>query len=389
MDFMLKKRPEPLPLIRKPIRELRRLSPQTELQRGDVLRPIPPDVRELKRRIAGALPNVKMAVEIFCKSLEGQRPLIVTHKNADADAIVAAEALRLQKFPGADIAIYGTPDPVATQIIQHFSIPVRKAGETDFHDYAGVIVVDTDAADMVPKFPEGVPLLAIFNHRSESPYGALVADCLNIKEPRFASTAEIIAHYFPPRTRDVALMLAVGIFSDTDGLREAGGETEKIFGRLLGDFAITRKMVSRLSGDKFTKAECKAIDETLTNPKRLRVNNITVAFVTHRIDDRRHLKALSQKLLRKGGCDFAAAMAEKRNNRGRTLISLKCRESSPLDCSQMMYYLVSRLTGGYGGKKTAAAGAVNAGKKEARAMIEKYVKTNFDSTKGPFSSRVY
>ena len=124
---------------------------------------------------------------------QGERFLLTTHINSDADGICANMALkRLLEQLGKEASI-GLPDAPSGQCeflagwsdVQHIE---------DFADqeFTHAIVTDSPSIDRIgdaQKYLEGLPILAMDHHKSDATFGQV-----NLVSPKVSSTCEMVYH---------------------------------------------------------------------------------------------------------------------------------------------------------------------------------------------------
>jgi bifunctional oligoribonuclease and PAP phosphatase NrnA len=153
---------------------------------------------------------------------QGERFLLTTHINSDADGICANMALkRLLEQLGKEASI-GLPDAPSGRCeflagwsdVQHIE---------DFADqeFTHAIVTDSPSIDRIgdaQKYLEGLPILAMDHHKSDATFGQV-----NLVSPKVSSTCEMVYHLAQAGgwslDSEAAAALYTGIIFDTGGFR--------------------------------------------------------------------------------------------------------------------------------------------------------------------------
>ncbi len=143
--------------------------------------------------------------------------LILTHKNADMDALGSA-ILVCEAFPGKIVCPVG-PSRQAAQAAEKMGVQLFESVAPGEEKFDATVVVDTgDPGQIEPFALSALPRpIIFFDHHS--PREIPEADCV-ISEP-LPSCAEVVLNFISPVTRRARVAALAGIFSDTKNLAMA------------------------------------------------------------------------------------------------------------------------------------------------------------------------
>jgi len=312
------------------------------------------------------------------RALKG-KTLILTHHNADPDAVASALALR------ALLAHFGTSADVG--VAESVSKPAQKLAERSFvidpdcSEYENVVLVETSVPEQLASV-KNVRADIIIDHH---PAGKL-ADGVTAKwiDDSYRSCAQMILALFREAgvkvEKNVALWLAVGLTADTAHLRLATLKefedladllrTGVLFADVLHVLETPVDLSERIAVLKaFSRVDVWRADELLLAISRV---------ASH--------EAASCRALVKSGADVAVVVAEKENevrisSRGRDWILEKGVDLS------VIFKEVGRLIGGSGGGHN-LAGSANGPDKKAIDAALKYVRKELEKAVGKQLNRL-
>jgi nanoRNase/pAp phosphatase (c-di-AMP/oligoRNAs hydrolase) len=295
------------------------------------------------------------------KALEG-RTLILTHHNADADAVASSLALkRLIKNFGVE-ADLGAAESV--------SKPAQKLAERNFiidpdcSQYDHVVLVETSVPEQLASVKNVRADIIIDHHPAGKLADGVTASWI---DERYKSCSQMILELYresgvaPDRT--VALWLAVGITADTAHLRLAG---LKEFEDMVSLFKAGAEFseVLKLLETPVDLSERIAVLKALSRVDVWRIGDLLLA-VSH---VKSH-EAASCRALVKTAADVAVVVAERDDevrisSRGRDWILGKGVDLS------VIFKEVGRIVGGSGGGHNLAGSANGPDKKAVDAAVK-------------------
>ena len=306
------------------------------------------------------------------KALKGT-VLILTHHNADADAVASSLALR------ALLGHFGVAADLG--VAESVSKPAQKIAERNF-------IIDPDCAnyDNIVLIETSVPeqLAAVKNVRADliidhHPAGKL-ADGVAAKwiDERYKSCAQMVLELFReakiPVGKDVAIWLAVGLTADTAHLRLASLKEFEDMVELLKAGAEFNEVLKLLE-TPVDISERIAVLKALSRIDVWRIDSLL--FVASRVKSH---EAASCRALIKTAADVAVVVAERENevrisSRGRDWILTK-----GIDLS-VIFKEVGRIIGGSGGGHD-LAGSANGPDKTAVDAAVKHVRRELEKALG-------
>jgi phosphoesterase RecJ-like protein len=300
------------------------------------------------------------------KALKG-KTLILTHHNADPDAVASSLALRelLRSF-GVE-ADLGVAESVAKPA-QKLAAGSRFLVDPDCAEYDNVVLVETTVPEQLASV-KNVRADIIIDHH---PAGKL-ADGVAAKwiDDSYRSCAQMILELYRESgtglNHDTALWLAAGITADTAHLRMAG---LKEFEDLVGLFKAGTEFseVLKLLETPVETSERIAVLKALSRINVWRIGDLL--FAVSRVKSH---EAASCRALIKTAADVAVVVAERENevrisSRGRDWILGK-----GIDLS-VIFKEVGRIVGGSGGGHNLAGSANGPDKNGVQPAIKHIVK---------------
>jgi nanoRNase/pAp phosphatase (c-di-AMP/oligoRNAs hydrolase) len=146
--------------------------------------------------------------------------LIITHKNADLDALASAIIVS-EAYPGKILCPEG-PSKAAAEAAEKLGVPVFENPPSE--EFDGTVIVDTSDLSQIEPFEIGAlprPIV-LFDHHL--PKGGLeTIDSLAIAEK--PSCVEVVLNYIGPVSRRARVAAVMGIYADTRHLGIAPLET--------------------------------------------------------------------------------------------------------------------------------------------------------------------
>ncbi|MDD5502262.1 MAG: DHH family phosphoesterase [Candidatus Thermoplasmatota archaeon] len=179
------------------------------------------------------------------------RKLILSHVNADPDAIGSAVALKLS-FPEITIGAVESIQPIARKICER--VGVQAEINPAIENFDAIFIIDTSTKAQIcqyaQKIQESKKPVYIIDHHARSDWQADVYLC-----DELPSCAEVVFSILKKAgkqiTKDAALALLCAIITDTGKFRYAEPETHKIFAELLETSGLSHDDVfSILEGDE-------------------------------------------------------------------------------------------------------------------------------------------
>ncbi|MCX8190250.1 MAG: DHH family phosphoesterase [Candidatus Diapherotrites archaeon] len=216
--------------------------------------------------------------------LRGKNILIITHKGADVDAIASAAVLRatLIKNNNVEIAVPEHVNRKAKEIAENLDIPYSMM--PDFSLFHALVFVDLNSYEMLGRFEEEVKgskcQKFLFDHHTKS------QDAITTKENSLiiedaASTTEVLSYFLKDEKEEIseeqALLIALGIISDTDRFSFASKDTFGIIADMLKiskkDFNEILSMVS----EQRSLSEKIAILKAMQKTEIIKIGDIIIA----------------------------------------------------------------------------------------------------------------
>ncbi|MCX9085860.1 MAG: DHH family phosphoesterase [Candidatus Methanoperedens sp.] len=170
--------------------------------------------------------------EFYNQLLDYNNILYLCHRNADADALGSAFALK--EAIGGTIGVIDGCDRVASQIANQLKIEyvLEPKGEFDL-----VVIVDTSTPGQLNGFPLGQ--YAVIDHHATS---SLNENAVFFLHRNRSSTAEIVLEVLKkmgaPIMRRTAFALLAGIVTDTGNFRHASSDSFKAVAELMDHSGI-------------------------------------------------------------------------------------------------------------------------------------------------------
>jgi len=316
---------------------------------------------------------------VSLKKLEG-RTLILTHHNADADAVASSLSLR------ALLAGFGVKADVG--VAESVSRPAQKlAGkgtfivDPDCAEYDNVVLVETSVPEQLASVKNVRADILIDHH----PAGKL-AEGVAVKwiDERYRSCAQMVLELFRESKiavdRTVALWIAAGLTADTAHLRMAG---LKEFEDLVELFKAGAEFseVLKLLETPVDLSERIAVLKAARRMDVWRIDSLLLA-----VSNVKSHEAASCRALVKAGADVAVVVAERDDevrisSRGRDWILGKGVDLS------VIFKEVGKIVGGSGGGHN-LAGSANGPDKKAIDAAVKHVRRELEKAFGKQAQRL-
>jgi nanoRNase/pAp phosphatase (c-di-AMP/oligoRNAs hydrolase) len=301
----------------------------------------------------------------FHKKYRNRRLAVVTHREADLDAIAACFAVS-SVFPKCDILLFDNPDDEVSLLIEKLSIRVRLIGDVDKKAYEGVIIVDSSSSALV-KGIEGMRVLCVIDHHRQA--GNDLKGEFQIVDEESPSTAEILANILPHLNEKVAFALSVGVIADTAQFNSGRVETFETLGKLM------RKCNANYRELLFFAEPPKSLDKKIAIAKAIQ----KMQFVEH--------KGMIIAICKSGSSESAAAtmlaskldvaFVAKKDSKDKkyTRISGRVNKNTEVRLNEVMAKVGEMLNGKGGGHHKAAGARVLAKPEDAlKACVDVLVK---------------
>ena len=285
----------------------------------------------------------------FLSSNRDKRVAIVSHMNADVDALSSIYALH-SVFPNSEMAIEDRMDVPGKMFADRIGISPERLSSFKKEDYDGLIIVDTSAPQLV-KSSEGWPVLLVIDHHRENDH--MIKAGLVLRNSSAAATAEMIAEFLPETKPEVAFALACGIVSDSARFKGGHLSTFKMLTSLMEKCGKDYPEILKY-GEPEPTIELKEL--VLKSVKRMRITrhgNYMIATVKVRENESYVASALSE---------FADAVFVARWKRadGETKISARGRKSIHVPLNEVMAQIGNEFHGAGGGHAKAAGSSAKA-----------------------------
>jgi len=312
------------------------------------------------------------------RELKG-RTLILTHHNADADAVASALSLR------ALLSSFNVEADVG--VAESVSRPAQKLAEKSFiidpdcADYDKVVLIETSVPEQLAAVKNVRADLVIDHHPAGKLAEGVAAKWI---DERYRSCAQMVLELFreakirPDKT--VATWIAAGLTADTAHLRLAGLKEFEDLVELSKDGAEFSEVLKLLE-TPVDLSERIAVLKALSRVDVWRANELLLAV--SRVASH---EAASCRALVKAGADVAVVVAEKENevrisSRGRDWIL-----SKGVDLS-VIFKEVGSIIGGSGGGHNLAGSANGPDRKSIDAAL-KYVRKELEKAVGKQLNRL-
>lgn len=296
------------------------------------------------------------------KELKGKKVLILTHHNADVDAVASAVALSeglAQKGAKADIGVAESVSKPAQQIAAKYSVII----DPDCAQYDYIILVETSVPEQLASVKNLRADMVIDHH----PAGRLAGEDCYIDEKAKATALmiyKILKELGCKIDKELAKIIAAGIVADTAHLRLADKEVFSIMAELLEtgfEFSDALKFIE-VQQDLSERVAALKVG---MRSELYKFGDILVALsnvVSH--------EAAAARALLKLGADIAIVIAEKENE---LRISSRGRESileKGIDLSEIFKEVGKFIEGSGGGHPL--AGSAN-GKRKPVQHVKKFI----------------
>ena len=304
----------------------------------------------------------------FLRKYRTKKLAIVTHREADLDAISSCFALS-SIFKKSDILLIDNPDDEGHLLIEKLGIKTRllsEVSEADKKDYAGIVLVDTSTSVLVPGImpglgshegSEGSGIICIIDHHRK--IGKDLSAPFEIIDENSPSTAEIIANMLSKIGQKEAFALSVGIIADTAQFNSGRIETFETLGRIM-----------RISGASYAELLFYA------GPPKSLDKKIAIAKAVQKMEFVEHKGFLICTCLSGGSesdvasmlaseLDIAFAAKKDSKDPAYTRISGRVNRNSDIHLNEIMMKVGALLNGKGGGHHKAAGARVMAKREDA------------------------
>ncbi len=296
------------------------------------------------------------------KNLSGRKVLILTHHNADVDAVASAIALSeglKQKGVNVQASAAESISKPAQQIAKKYNFLI----DPDCAKFNYVILVETSVPEQLASVKNLKGDMVIDHH----PAGRLAEGAVCYIDENAKSTAQIIYKILKELgcsiDKETAKIIAAGIIADTAHLRLADREVFLIMSELLEwiEFSDALKLIETPQDVSERVAALKAAMRS----ELYKFGDVLVA-----VSSVASHEAAAARALMKIGADIAVVIAEKESE---MRISSRGRESilkHTLDLSELFKDVGKFLEGSGGGHSL--AGSAN-GKRKPAQQVKKFI----------------
>ncbi|OYT43148.1 MAG: hypothetical protein B6U88_01725 [Candidatus Aenigmarchaeota archaeon ex4484_56] len=300
------------------------------------------------------------------KFKRGKKTIIITHHNADIDAICSSAALYEgfgQKGIISDIGVPNSVSKQARKILEYADVNIEI--NPDLDDYEIIYILDTAVPEQLQpvKIPEGKYIILIDHHE----YTKIKGNQEYIS-PRRKATCELILKVLKDNnvkiTKKIANLLLAGIISDTNHFKFADKVTFKLVVELL-NYKADLPFVYSLIHNPPELQERIAKLKGVKNVEIYKFGNYIVAF--SEVDN---YEASVARGLLSLGADIGIAIAIKKDElRVSARASNWFIKESCINLGQDLFLKIGNIVGGSGGGHD-AAGSLNTPKTEKKEEIK-------------------
>ncbi len=276
-------------------------------------------------------------------SFSNKKIVLLTHTNADLDAICSAYGLSFL-FPNSIIALNDDLNKPAKLFVEKYNIKIKKIEEIKKEDYEGVIVIDAGSYKMVEKV-KGWKILGIIDHHKKSEFD--INEGIIIKDDNARATCEILSRLIEKPNKQQALAFAVGIISDTARFKTALPETFKEMEKCLKISGETYEKLLEIAMPERTKDEKINILKSIKNMEFYEHRGKVIVLTTTKLNESDVASVLSEV------ADISIVINEKENG---CRVSARARHHCKIKLNEIMKELGKKYEGN-GGGHTKAAGA--------------------------------
>ncbi|MEM4598540.1 MAG: DHH family phosphoesterase [Candidatus Diapherotrites archaeon] len=216
--------------------------------------------------------------------IKGKNILIITHKGADVDAIASAALLRtaLVKNNNVEIAVPEHINKKAKDVSDYLDIPYSM--QPDFSTFDVLAFVDLNSYEMLGCFEEEVRRSGcqkfLFDHHTRSRDSIADEENSLIIEDA-ASTTEVLCEFLMAEKIEIneeqALLIALGIISDTDRFSFASKKTFEILSEMLKISGKEFNEILAMASQQKNISEKIAVLKALQKVEILRIGDIVIA----------------------------------------------------------------------------------------------------------------
>lgn len=279
---------------------------------------------------------------------EGKEVLILTHHNADIDAVGASIAL-YECLEGADLAVPDSISKGAEELGREYSFLVNP----ELQNYETVVILDCPSKEQlepinIENFPGKIVLI---DHHSKSNLEE-IADILWIEEEA-KSTSEMLYQLLKEDNinRKAATALICGIVADTSHLKLAGSKQFKYISELLSESERSYSEVLSLLSTPTDFSERIARTKAASRTEGYRFGKNIVVFSSVG-----SFEAASARSLLRTGVDIAIVFSPRKEE---MRISGRCRRNltSKIHLADDLFSEVEEVINGSAGGHDAAASA--------------------------------
>ncbi len=279
----------------------------------------------------------------FLEKNKDAKLVITSHSNFDLDALASCFALK-SVLPNAVLAYPDKMDAPAKAFYDELKMDFSELGDLKKEEYDGLVLVDCSTSVLIEEAKNwDIKLIIDHHHQSQDNLEAELV----LRDEDAPSTAEMMAELLPEISPEVALVLGVGIVSDTARFKSARAHT----------FEMLAQMVE-LSGKEYSEILNFAEPEVDLENKL----NVLDAFKNMRIQMHGGYVVVTsvipahESLVSSSLSEFAdvAFVGKWKDELSETRISSRARKHVPIKMNEIMKEVAEELGGGGGGHAKAA-----------------------------------
>ncbi|MBI2080087.1 DHH family phosphoesterase [Candidatus Micrarchaeota archaeon] len=290
----------------------------------------------------------------FLSFYSNKKLLIVTHNEADLDAIASAFAVS-STLKNSKIALLDEPNDAAKLLIKKLDIKVHYLKDFKKEDFEGLVITDCSTSALLRGI-EGWPILCIIDHHRKS--GKNIDGKFEIIEEECPSASEVVAKLLPKIEKNIAYALAIGIISDTAQFSSSRLETFEMFVKLM---KICGAEYSELLYHSFPPRSLDkkiAITKALKNTEFLIHGNIIISTTEAGSNESDVATTLVQSV------DVSFVAKEDSDDSKYSKISARVSKTFDVKINEVMKEVGESLSGKGGGHYKAAGARVLASKRD-------------------------
>ena len=179
--------------------------------------------------------NLRSKFEEFLSEYKDKKLLILSHINADLDAVCSS--LVLNKYlKNSEWRVFEKMDEPANILHTKKAIPFKFYTKGEEKEFDGVVILDSSSWRMVPPVPrENIVLVIDHHHPKEDP----VVGKYTLRNPDSPSTAQILYELGTVNSKEQAELVSIAIISDTARFKVADANTFEALGTLMSKYSLS------------------------------------------------------------------------------------------------------------------------------------------------------